>query len=94
MDAYFRVCVIFATRSRKSLTDITYWLWGSQIYNVEIIKNAFKGIDHLGIVPDTVLPIECSGFFHKYKPTEFIHLNSNMYKYIEWEPLENIELKK
>lgn len=65
-----------------------------QIYNVEIIKNAFKGIDHLGIVPDTVLPIECSGFFHKYKPTEFIHLNSNMYKYIEWEPLENIELKK
>ena len=24
MDAYFRVCMIFATRSRKSLIDIMY----------------------------------------------------------------------
>ena len=24
MDAYFRVCMIFVTRSRKSLIDITY----------------------------------------------------------------------
>ncbi|MBQ8892122.1 MAG: hypothetical protein IJ068_04640 [Bacilli bacterium] len=65
-----------------------------QIYNVNIIKNAFKGIDYIGIVPNDIMPIECGGYFKKYKPTEFIHMEDNkIFKYIEWELLENIELK-
>ena len=65
-----------------------------QIYNVDTIKNAFKGIDYIGIVPNDIIPIECRGYFKNYKPTEFIHMeNSKMFKYIKWEPLENIELK-
>lgn len=65
-----------------------------QIYNVDTIKNAFKGIDYIGIVPNNIIPIECRGYFKKYKPTEFIHMeNSKIFKYIKWESLENIKLK-
>ncbi len=65
-----------------------------KIYDVEKVKNAFKGSDYLGIVPNEIVPIECGGYFNKYKPTEFIHLDdSKIYKFIKWEPLENIELK-
>ncbi len=65
-----------------------------EIYNVDMIKNAFKGIDYIGIVPNDIIPIECRGYFKKYKPTEFIHMSdAKIFKYIKWEPLENIELK-
>ena len=32
-----------------------------KIYNADIIKNAFKGIDYIGIVPNHIIPIGCSG---------------------------------
>lgn len=65
-----------------------------QIYNVDVIKNAFKGDDYIGIVPDGIVPIACNGYFKKYEPREFIHMeDSKIFKYIKWEPLEKIELK-
>ena len=65
-----------------------------KINNVEKIKNALKGVDYLGIVPNEIIPIQCGGYFNKYNPTEFIHIDDpKIYKYIKWEPLENIELK-
>ena len=65
-----------------------------RIYNVDTIKNAFKGNDYIGIVPDGVIPIECGGYFKKYNPTEFIHMKDDkIFKYIKWEPLEKIELR-
>ena len=65
-----------------------------RLYNADVIKDAFKGDDYIGIVPDDIIPIECGGYFKKYKPTEFVHMeNDKMFKYIKWEPLENIELK-
>ncbi len=66
-----------------------------KVYNVDVIKNSFKGNDYLGIVPNEIIPIECGGYFKKYKPTEFINMeNDKIFKYIKWEPLENIELKE
>ena len=65
-----------------------------KIYDVDIIKNAFKGIDYIGIVPEQVIPIGCNSYFKKYKPTEFTHMIDNkMFKYIKWESLEKVELK-
>ena len=65
-----------------------------QIYNADVIKNAFKGIDYLGVVPDEIIPIGCSSYFKENKPDEFIHMKDDkMFKYIKWEPLEIIELK-
>ena len=65
-----------------------------EIYNVDIIKNAFKGVDYIGVVPDYIIPIECGGYFKKYQPTEFIHMyDDKMFEYIEWEPLEKLESK-
>lgn len=65
-----------------------------QIYNVDMIKNAFKGVDYIGIVPNEIIPIECGGYFKKYMPTEFIHMKDDkIFKYIKWESLEIIELK-
>lgn len=64
-----------------------------QIYNVDMIKNAFKGVDYIGIVPNEIIPIECGGYFKKYMPTEFIHMKDDkIFKYIKWESLEIIEL--
>ena len=64
-----------------------------RVYNADIIKDAFKGNDYIGVVPDDIIPIECSGYFKKYKPTEFIHMRDDkIFNYIKWEPLENIEL--
>lgn len=64
-----------------------------RVYNVDIIKDAFRGDDYIGIVPDDIIPIECGGYFKKYKPREFIHMRDDkLFKYIKWEPLENIEL--
>lgn len=64
-----------------------------KIYYADTIKNAFKGIDYIGIVPEQVIPIECSSYFKKYNPTEFTHMIDNkMFKYIKWEPLEKVEL--
>ena len=64
-----------------------------RVYNVDIIKDAFKGDDYIGIVPDDIMPIECGGYFKKYKPREFIHMiDDKLFKYIKWDPLENIEL--
>lgn len=64
-----------------------------RVYNADIIKDAFKGDDYIGIVPDDIMPIECGGYFKKYKPREFIHMiDDKLFKYIKWEPLENIEL--
>ena len=65
-----------------------------KIYDADKIKNAFKGIDYIGIVPEQVIPIGCNSYFKKYKPTEFTHMIDNkMFKYIKWEPLEKVELK-
>lgn len=65
-----------------------------QIYDVDLIKDAFNGEDYIGIVPDNILPIACGGYFKKYNPLEFAHIeDENMLKYIKWESLETIELK-
>lgn len=65
-----------------------------QIYDVDLIKDAFNGEDYIGIVPDNILPIACGGYFKKYNPLEFVHIeDENMLKYIKWETLETIELK-
>lgn len=69
-----------------------------KIYNADIIKDALRGNDYIGIVPDEIIPIECSEYFKKYRPTEFIHIKNKakenkIFKYIKWEPLENIELR-
>lgn len=66
-----------------------------QIYGVDVIKKAFKGEDYVGIVPDNIMPIVCGGYFKKYSPVEFIHCEDDkMLKYVEWEPLEEIELRR
>ena len=66
-----------------------------QIYNVDMIKNAFKGLDYIGIVPNEIIPIQCGGYFSEYKPTEFIHMEDNkIFNHVKWESLEIIELKK
>lgn len=65
-----------------------------RVYNSDIIKEAFKGNDYIGVVPNDILPIECGGYFKEYKPVEFIHMeDEKMFKYIKWEGLEKIELK-
>jgi len=64
------------------------------VYNVNTIKNALNGDDYIGIVPAEIMPIECGGYFKKYKPTEFIHMEDDkIFEHIKWEPLEKIELK-
>lgn len=66
-----------------------------QIYNVDVIKNAFNGYDYIGIVPDEIVPISCGGYFKEYKPLEFMHMEDDkILKHIKWESLENIELKE
>lgn len=44
MNAYFQICVIFATRVYKSLIDISRWLWGSEVIpiRIQIINNKQK----------------------------------------------------
>lgn len=65
-----------------------------QIYNVDMIKDAFRGEDYIGIVPDEIVPISCGGYFKKYKPLEFTYMKDDkILKHIKWESLENIELK-
>ena len=64
-----------------------------EIYRTDTIKNAFKGNDYIGIVPNEIMPIECRGYFKKYNPTEFIHMeDEKIFKYIKWEPLDKLEL--
>ncbi len=66
-----------------------------RVYNADIIKNAFKGEDDIGIVPYYIIPIMCAGYFKKYHPKEFIHIDdSKIINYIKWEPLTKVELKK
>lgn len=65
-----------------------------EIFNSEIIKNAFKEKDYIGIVPHEIFPVMCEGYFTKYKPLEFTHVDDDKnLKVIKWEPLEKIELK-
>ena len=65
-----------------------------KVYSVDVIKNAFIGNDYLGVVPNKILPFQCSCYFKKYKPVEYMHLiDEKMLEYIKWEPLEKIELK-
>lgn len=64
-----------------------------EIYSADTIKNAFKGNDYIGIVPNEIMPIECGRYFKKYNPTEFIHMkDEKIFKYIKWEPLDKVEL--
>lgn len=66
-----------------------------QIYNVDVIKDAFSGEDYIGIVPDKIVPISCDGYFKEYKPLEFMHMEDDrILKHIKWESLENIKLKE
>lgn len=63
-----------------------------EIYSADTIKNAFKGNDYIGIVPNEIMPIECGRYFKKYNPTEFIHMkDEKIFKYIKWEPLDKVE---
>lgn len=64
-----------------------------KIYNADTVKESLKGNDYLGIVPNEITPIYCEGYFKKYKPVEFIHLQDDrMLKYIKWEDLKKISL--
>ena len=45
MDAYFRVCTIFATCSRKLLRDITYWFWGRKSWLLAYVQSHSHGTD-------------------------------------------------
>ncbi len=65
------------------------------IFSSSYIKDAFKGEDYLGIVPDYDFLIYCDSAFKKYKPHEFMHLpkSKEVFKYIKWEPLEQLKLK-
>lgn len=65
-----------------------------QIYNVDVIKEAFRGSDYIGIVPDIMLPIECGSYFKDYKPLEFINIrDEKLLDYVTWESLEKVYLK-
>lgn len=66
-----------------------------KIYNSDIIKEALKGNDYIGIVPNEIFPVYCEGYFKEYKPLEFTHIKDDkMLKYIKWEKLEDISLIK
>lgn len=64
-----------------------------KIDNFDIIKDSFLGNDYIGIVPQYVFPVKCEGYFTKYSPHEFTHLDDKMLKYIKWEPLVSVELR-
>ena len=65
------------------------------IDDYEILTEAFKGNDYLGIVPSFVLPLMCHGYYKKYKPEEFLHLEvKGIMDYIKWEPLAEVKLKE
>ena len=36
-----------------------------KVYNVDVIKNAFIGNDYLRVVPNKILPFQCSSYFKK-----------------------------
>ena len=63
-----------------------------RIYQADLLKTAFNGEDEIGIVPNYVIPIQCGGYFKEFKPTEFVHLEDKMFKYIKWESLDKVEL--
>ncbi len=66
-----------------------------RVYDAEVLKEAFKGEDDIGIVPFWVIPFMCGGYFEKYNPQEFTHMDDKkMLEYIKWEPLKKVELKK
>ena len=65
-----------------------------EIYKINIIKDALNGEDYLGIVPDCMLPIYCSGCFNKYKPLEFIHYDEKLKEFIKWEDVEKVFFKE
>ena len=66
-----------------------------KIYSPEIIKNALKGEDYIGIVPKDVMPIYCEGYFNEPKPREFTRfLEDKMLDYITWQEADKIYLKE